>query len=124
MIIKVNDMMIKRSTILYCTMGLLTVTAAVFVSLVLDLKLNRPVPNQEEIAEEDSAHYYELENIYYDGRFVTGVWTNEVGEEEDITAELPSLGCGIVHNGGRISLQSYEEPEDGILEDCFYWSGM
>ena len=54
-----------------------------------------------------------------------GIWKKEEGEEQKIKAKLPSVGSGLHHDGGKVSLQSYETPdEDGILRNSFYWNGF
>ena len=91
-----------------CCMLVMIAGTIVFVGSAIfsdDKAANRAV---ELVQEEDQqvgkeAYLYELKDVSYDGKEVTGTWTDEMD------------GC-------TITLRSYSTPVDGILNDCFYWS--
>lgn len=118
-------MIIKRNTFIsFITIfyiGIITVGVGLFV----DWEPSSVTENMVEQETMSDAKYYELENIRLEGEYVIGIWKNEVGEEQPIKAQLPSAGSGILYDGGKVSLQSYETPdEEGILKNCFYWNAF
>ena len=118
-------MRIKRITLISFITIIYIGIIMVGIGLFVDWEPSSVTENMEEQEMMSDAKYYELENIRLEGEYVIGIWKNEVGEEQRIKAKLPSAGSGILHDGGKVSLQSYETPdEDGILSNCFYWNGF
>ena len=117
--------MVRRSTLLCCMLVMIAGTIVFFGSAIFsdDKAANRAV----EFVQEDQqvgkeAYLYELRDVSYDGKEVTGTWTDEMGDRQVLRAVLPSAGTGILCDGCTITLRSYSTPVDGILNDCFYWS--
>ena len=87
---------------------------------ILDVFLEFVQEEDQQVGKE--AYLYELKDVSYDGKEVTGTWTDEMGDRQVLRAVLPSAGTGILCDGCTITLRSYSTPVDGILNDCFYWS--
>lgn len=118
-------MRIKRNTLISFITIIYIGIIMVGIGLFVDWGPSSVTENMEKQEIMSDAKYYELENIRLEGEYVIGIWKNEVGEEQKIKAKLPSVGSGILHDGGKVSLQSYETPdEDGILRNSFYWNGF
>lgn len=118
--------MVRRSTLLCCMLVMIAGTIVFVGSAIFsdDKAANRAV---ELVQEEDQrvgkeAYLYELKDVSYNGKEVTGTWTDEMGDRQVLRAVLPSAGTGILCDGCTITLRSYSTPVDGILNDCFYWS--
>ena len=117
-------MYVKRSTIeiLLLVMFFSLITGVYMIFKEDDTNNYLLAQEMEEQYEAPEAYYYTLKDIQFDGTYVYGNWKNLNNEEQYIATRLPSSGNGMIRNGVSITLRSYEVPEDGILEGCFYWS--
>lgn len=86
--------MIRRSTLLCCMLVMIAGTIVFVGSAIFsdDKAANRAV---ELVQEEDQqvgkeAYLYELKDVSYDGKEVTGTWTDEMGDRQVLRAVLPS----------------------------------
>ena len=115
--------MIKRGT-LVCWLIVITVMVAVILETqIFDGEgiASKQTAEQTEIQVQE-AYYYELRDVSFDGQEVTGKWKDADGKEKTLRAKLPSAGNGVLHNGVTVILQSYMEPVNGEIKDCFYWT--